>query len=149
MLIQVGVLAPRFVGGRGVSRESSVRYSVDEILPTSGRNQLRGVNRYASEFDVAHLRDDLQVESKSAGNCRRHRTDDPSVPIQTGNPGGAARPSGSDGPQLRERAVIQIPSTEKRSVLATFDPNVGRDLPSFIADCEEHVLDSSRGETTR
>lgn len=107
-------------------------------------SSVRSVISYDSDgYRMAYLREDLRAaysedrmdEVVGIGReihriRRRSHTED--TPL--GRPQAGVR-------TYENALVVQLPLGESAGLLATFDPEVGRDLVSFIHECHERVSD--------
>lgn len=108
----------------GSSVRSVISYTEAEYRNEYLRDDLRA--RYTEET----LDDVVRVGREIHQIRRRSETDD--TPL--------GRPQA--GVRIYENAiVIQIPVSESGGLLATFDPDVGRDLVSFVHECQKRVYE--------
>lgn len=102
-----------------------------------------------SGFDVHHLNEQLRREysrEQFAKVVDTFRLDQPLF-----SPGIEGEPVGERQAVLHyhENAfVLQLPCSEEDTILISVDPNVGRDLLSFIDSCRDLVLGKRAGPIT-
>lgn len=115
-----------------------------ELIPylkdTAGEN-LRGVVWYeGNEYDIRFIRDDLRTQrlksevDKMIDRLRRESRADERRAFPFGEVNATVR-------SFEEAMVMHFPSTQDRGTVVTFEPEIARQLNTFVGSCLERIDD--------
>lgn len=118
------------------------RDNVAELTPylkqTAG-DYLRGVVHYhGEEYDVRFIRDDLRTQrlksdvDKMIDRLRRESRSGERQSFPFGELNGTVR-------SFEDAMVMHFPSTQERGTVVTLDPEIARQLNTFIGSCLERT----------
>jgi len=110
-----------------------------EFLEQHVDDYLRGVAAYTTtDYDVLYLRDDLKAErvrselDQMIERLRQERRVREQQAFPFGELTGTVR-------AFEDAMVMHYPYTQERGTVITFDPGVGRDLNTFMHECQQRI----------